>query len=40
MINFRLIDDRVRFEIAVEPALEAGLTLSSRLLAAAERVET
>jgi hypothetical protein len=40
MINFRLVDDRVRFEIAVRPAERAGLTLSSRLLGAAERVET
>lgn len=40
MINFQLVDRRVRFEIALPAAQEAGLTLSSRLLAAALRVET
>lgn len=39
MINFQLIEERVRFEIAVGPAESAGLRLSSRLLSAAVRVE-
>ena len=40
MVNFQLVDSRVRFEISVPRAEEAGLTLSSRLLSAALRVET
>jgi hypothetical protein len=40
MVNFRLVDSRVRFEISVPRAEEAGLTLSSRLLSAAFRVQT
>lgn len=40
MVNFRLVESRVRFEISVRPAEEAGLMLSSRLLSAAWRVET
>ena len=40
MINFRVVDRRVRFEVSVPRAREAGLTLSSRLLAAALHVET
>jgi len=40
MINFQLIDRRVRFEIALPAAEAAGLMLSSRLLSAALRVET
>jgi hypothetical protein len=40
MINFQLIERRVRFEISLPRAQEAGLMLSSRLLAAALRVET
>jgi hypothetical protein len=40
MINLREVDSRVRFEISVPRAEEAGLTLSSRLLAAAQRVVT
>jgi hypothetical protein len=40
MINFRLVDRRVRFEVSVPRAQEAGLLLSSRLLSAALRVET
>jgi hypothetical protein len=35
MINFRLVDDRVRFEVALEPVEKAGLRLSSRMLAVA-----
>src|SRR5690606_10652135 len=40
MINFQLIDQRVRFEVALPAAEAAGLTLNSRLLSAALRVET
>jgi hypothetical protein len=35
MINFRLVDDRVRFEVALDTAEKAGLRLSSRLLSVA-----
>ena len=40
MINFQLIDDRVRFEISLLAAQRAGLELSSRLLSAAMSVDT
>ena len=40
MVNFQIVDRRVRFEISVPRAEEAGLALSSRLLSAALRVET
>ena len=40
MVNFQLVNERVRFEISVPRAEEARLTLSSRLLSAALRVET
>jgi hypothetical protein len=40
MVNFQLVDSRVRFEISLPRAEEAGLVLSSRLLSAALRVET
>lgn len=36
--NFRVVESRVRFEINREAADRSGLTLSSRLLAAADRV--
>jgi hypothetical protein len=39
MINFQLVDRRVRFEIALPAVQRVGLTLSSRLLSAAMRVE-
>lgn len=39
MINFRIVDDRVRFEISLRAAQRAGLELSSRLLSAAMSVE-
>ncbi len=39
MINFRIVDERVRFEISLHSAREAGLELSSRLLSAAMSVE-
>ena len=38
MINFVVADRRVKFEIALDAAEKAGLTLSSRLLAVAMRV--
>jgi hypothetical protein len=38
MINFVVVDGRVRFEISPESAEKAGLTISSRLLAIAMRV--
>lgn len=40
MVNFQLVDRRVRFEISQRAAQTVGLTLSSRLLSAALRVET
>lgn len=40
MINFQLVDRRVRFEVRLPAAEAAGLVLSSRLLSAALRVET
>ena len=39
MINFRIVEDRVRFEISLRNAQAAGLELSSRLLSAAMSVE-
>lgn len=35
MINFRLVDDRVRFEVALGPVRNADLLLNSRLLSVA-----
>jgi hypothetical protein len=40
IVNFQIINERVRFEISVPAAQNAGLRLSSRLLSAAIRVET
>src|SRR5690554_1372357 len=40
MINFQLVDQRVRFEVRLPAAEAAGLMLSARLLSAALRVET
>jgi hypothetical protein len=40
MINFRIVEQRVRFEISLPTAERAGLVLSSRLLAAAMLVDT
>lgn len=40
MINFRLVDRRVRFEISLAAAEREGLELSSRLLSAAMLVDT
>ena len=38
MVNFIIVDGRVRFEVALETAHKAGLKLSSRLLAVAHHV--
>ena len=38
VINFRPVDQRVRFEVSLDSADKSGLRLSSRLLAVAERV--
>lgn len=38
MINFLIVDERVRFEVSLEAAHASGLTVSSRLLTVAERV--
>lgn len=38
-INFRIVDERVRFEISLRAAQRSGLELSSRLLSAAMSVE-
>ncbi len=37
-INFRLIDERVRFEVSLAAAHDCGLSISSRMLAVAQRV--
>jgi hypothetical protein len=38
MINFRLVDGKVRFDIALAPAERAGLRISARLLTVAQSV--
>jgi hypothetical protein len=38
IIGFRIIDDKVRFEINTSAAAKAGLSISSRLLSLASRV--
>ena len=38
ILNFLLVDGRVRFEVALDNAERAGLKLSSRLLAVAQNV--
>ena len=38
MINFVAVDDRVRFDVALAPAEQGRLKISSRLLAVARRV--
>jgi hypothetical protein len=40
MVNFKVVDERLRFEISLAAAQKAGLMLSSRLLATALRVES
>lgn len=39
IINFFLVGNRMRFEVSLEAAHASGLSISSRLLAVAERVE-
>ena len=39
VINFRVIDERVRFEVSLEAAEKSNLKLSSRLLAVAHKVQ-
>ncbi|MFG6488041.1 YfiR family protein [Roseateles sp. BYS78W] len=39
MINFVLVDDRVRFDVLLPPATQSGLRISVRLLGVARRVE-
>ncbi|WLI91346.1 YfiR family protein [Massilia sp. R2A-15] len=39
VINFRVIDERVRFEVSLEAAEKSNLKLSSRLLAVAYKVQ-
>ena len=39
MINFVVVDDKVRFDIVLPPAVQSGLKISARLLAVARRVE-
>ncbi|KQV60765.1 hypothetical protein ASC95_04855 [Pelomonas sp. Root1217] len=39
MINFVVIDDKVRFDILLPPATQSGLKISVRLLGVARRVE-
>lgn len=39
-INFLVVDDKVRFDVALRPVEQAGLKLSSRLLAVARKVST
>ncbi len=35
MINFKMVDERVRFEVALDPVEKSGLKLNSRMLAVA-----
>lgn len=39
MINFVVVDDKVRFDILLQPATQSGLKISVRLLGVARRVE-
>jgi hypothetical protein len=39
VINFRVVDERVRFEVSLEAAEKNNLKLSSRLLAVAYKVQ-
>jgi len=40
MVNFVILEERVRFEIAIDAARAAGLALDSRLLTVAYQVQT
>jgi hypothetical protein len=35
MINFRIVEDRVRFEVALAPVEKAGMKINSRMLGVA-----
>ncbi len=35
MINFRIVEERVRFEVATDPVERAGLKLNTRMLSVA-----
>lgn len=39
MVNFVVVDDKVRFDVALPPAEQANLKISARLLSVARRVE-
>lgn len=39
VINFRQVDERIRFEVSLDAADESNLSISSRLLAVAEHVK-
>lgn len=39
MINFVVVEDKVRFDILLQPAVQSGLKISVRLLGVARRVE-
>ena len=39
VINFRVVDERVRFEVSLDAAEKNNLKLSSRLLAVAYKVQ-
>jgi len=38
MINFRILEDRVRFDVQLDPVEKAGLKISSRMLSVANSV--
>ena len=40
MINFVVVDDKVRFDVALHPINRAGLKVSARLLAVARMVQS
>ena len=40
MINFVVVDDKVRFDVALARAEQAGLRISARLLSVARKVVT
>jgi hypothetical protein len=38
MINFRIVEDRVRFELALDTVEQSGLRISSRMIGVAQQV--
>jgi hypothetical protein len=40
MVNFVVVDDKVRFDVALTPAEQANLKISARLLSVARKVES